>query len=90
MTAKRYCGGLTLRLTYRDRENDYRCFIAAPGAWTTIYVGSPAVLRHAVDSPEAFDDAAHAALSFAADEGREFVERLAAYTDSGWDIRRKP
>lgn len=56
-----------------------------------IIVGAPAVLSHAVDSPEAFDNAAATALSFAHDEGWP-VESHAAYDAelTDWHIGRSP
>jgi hypothetical protein len=48
--------------------------------------------RHAVDCPEAFDDAAHAALSFADDDGpNNWADHSTSKPDgSGWLIERKP
>lgn len=79
--------------TLRDRNGKYRCHIRPIGnrfVHTTVYVGAPAVLSHAVDSPEAFDSAAHAALSFALNDGWP-VEAHAAWVDNaGWHIGRSP
>lgn len=81
--------------TFRNRNGSYRCFLTAPGGSTTIHVGAPASLSHAVDSPEAFDAAAHAAIREADNEGGENDTRwgeIAAYDleGSGWHIGRSP
>jgi hypothetical protein len=53
-------------LTYRDATSDYRVVISADGLQSeTVIVGEPKYLAHAVDSSEAFDEAARAAISFA-------------------------
>lgn len=100
--ATRYSGDLTITLTYRDPHaelfdmypnGDYRATISWPSRARggkhrrTIYVGAPKYLRQAVDSPEAYDSAAHAAISFAAEEESEIGERAAIGTD-GWLISR--
>jgi hypothetical protein len=72
-------------------NGEYRCAIRSTdhkAIVCTIVVGAPAVLSHAVDSPEAFDDAARAALSFADVDWP--VAENAATTDSGWHIGRSP
>ena len=95
--ATRYSGELTVRITYRDEAEDYRCVISARGEGVRgrfllgVYVGVPRLLEHAVDSSEAYDRVAHAALSFAA-EGHGEVERLAGYHGDGtglWHVTRK-
>lgn len=101
MSTLRYSGLARIRVTYVNAfpRGAYRCFItvnpecaprvseALSGA--RIFVGEPACLCRAVDSPEAFDEAAHAALSFALDEGWP-VESYAATNveGSGWHIAR--
>lgn len=78
MSAMRYSGDARVRVTYLDtpdglpenRNGGYRCFVRTDAGETyTCVVGAPQVLEHAVDSPEAFDDAAKAALAFADHEG---------------------
>lgn len=85
MSSIRYCGSLRIRVTYveprgemysdgtlRDVNGTYRCNITPYTENTdiiTVYVGAPAFLSHDVDSSEAFDAAASAALAFAADGG---------------------
>lgn len=87
--ATRYCGLLTLRLSYRDASNDYRVCIATNGYHlATVYVGTPAYLTHAVDSPEAYDETARAALAFAEDDGGDLSD--AAMDDSGYAVTRQP
>jgi hypothetical protein len=77
-------------------NGEYRCRIVPNRTVdvdmaAVIHVGAPAILEHAVDSAEAFDGAAHAALSFASADGWP-VDTYAAYDDtiSGWLIRRIP
>jgi hypothetical protein len=80
VSALRYSGEVRIRITYREarfaeRYSDgtprfpngsYRCYLTGPGGMkATVIVGAPAFLSHAVDCSEAFDEAAHAALSFA-------------------------
>lgn len=79
MSALRYSGDARVRVTYLDtaalpwswyRNGGYRCFVRTDsGATYSCVVGAPQILEHAVDSPEAFDDAAKAALSFAEHDG---------------------
>jgi hypothetical protein len=83
MSTIRYVGDAVVRLTYCDcdpRElhsdgtfrhpnGSYRCHVrAANGEARVIIVGVPAFISKSVDCPEAFDDAASAAVSFATDE----------------------
>jgi hypothetical protein len=71
MSAKRYSGSISIRVTYLDYvhtgrlNGEYRCFLRANNARCTIYVGVPASTLLPVDSPEAFDSAARAAIGFA-------------------------
>jgi len=77
--------------TPRSPNGQYRCYIKDTNGGTpfkiTVWVGTPAYLEHAVDSPESFDSAAHAALSFADDDNGRVSDR-AAHTGSGWHIGR--
>jgi hypothetical protein len=51
-------------------NGSYRCFVRTSGGVKyKCVVGAPAHLDHAVDSPEAFDGAARAALAFAEHDG---------------------
>lgn len=63
-------------MTYRDpkpgdrnRNGDYKVTLSSGGKRKVIYVGAPAFLSHAVDSPKAYDEAFRAAISFADYEG---------------------
>lgn len=88
----RYCGSVAIwcRLVpaaHMSHGEQYECKISERGLHlTTQHVGLPAHLRHAIDSPKAYDEAAHAALSFAVDAGMD--ESGLAYTDSGFEIKR--
>lgn len=105
MSATRYSGELKITLTYRDPpkgmypNGDYRATITwpwrhglpsrGPKSRITVYVGAPKHLRHAVDSPDAFDEAAHAAISFAAEEVPEIENHASmSSTDATWMIAR--
>ena len=98
MSTLRYSGEIRIRVTYLDGSLTtaprYRCFLRGPGDLTaTIIVNAPAYLSHAVDSPEAFDDAAHAALSFAENDDRDWsVHAHAAFKadGTGWHVGRTP
>jgi hypothetical protein len=70
-------------------NGEYRCFLRADGyaATATIIVGAPAHLTNTVDSPEAFDGAAEAAIGFAEDEYGGWAD-LAAYNEDGYHIAR--
>lgn len=101
MSTLRYSGEIRIRITYLDAHGEvfidgtprapngkYRCFLQAKGgARTTVYVGAPASLSHAVDSPEAFDDTAHAAIAFANDEDSQWGD-YAASNEDGYHIVR--
>jgi hypothetical protein len=72
MSAIRYTGQITIRVTYVDARGAYRCALRGPDNMRhTIYVTAPVASRIAVDSSEAFDYAARAAVAFADDEQRE-------------------
>lgn len=81
--ALRYSGKLTIRVLWNDRGY-YNASISSKGRnlWSGT-VGAPKSSRVAVDSPEAYDDTASAALSFAAHEGADV-------DDAGVEITRKP
>jgi hypothetical protein len=77
MSANRFSGTLALRITYVDRDDSYRVSIRARA-------------RYAVDSSEAYDAIARAALGFASYED----EYVAAYAEAdsetgGFAVRRK-
>lgn len=85
MTARRYSGSCTIyvelveeqRLQIQGHPATYRCVVTDSGSKDRfdVMVGHPKHLVRAVDSPEAFDDAAHAAISFALNADTEdFVQ----------------
>ena len=109
MSTLRFSGEVTIRITIVDVPHgahgiQYRCHLSrvenAGSQWerrvtTTQYVGAPRHLSEAIDSSKAFDDTAHAALSFASN--RETAEDdplgwgdVAAYKldGSGWHVGR--
>lgn len=75
--ATRYCGSVKIVCWLRTAPHvlhgeQYECVISkkGEGRLATEYVGLPAYLSKAIDSPEAYDEAARAALAFAVDEGK--------------------
>ena len=89
--ATRFSGDITITIVHSEQESQYACRLALPGGGSGYQVvGEPRILEHAIDAPEALDDVAHAALSFAADEpitGSD-IEDNAAATGEGWHIGR--
>lgn len=110
MSAVRYSGGVRIRVTWVDvaglRDGGhYRCCLSRgdSGGWTvrtTQYVGSN--LQHGsgigIDSPEAFDSAASAALSFASNSETAEDDNPSAWWNTaahdagltGWHVGRSP
>ena len=87
MATKRYSGNVTVAINYVDSENHYKATVSAGGKrGKTVIVNPPRHLTKAVDSAEAYDNAAKAAVSFAEDDG--FDASGAEYTGSGIAIRR--
>lgn len=88
--ARRFCGNVTIDLRYRDRGGGYDCRVVTPVGTMKIAVSEPAVLTHAVDSPESYDSAAHAALSFAIDVNHRIADEAAlGIVDGKYHITRK-
>jgi hypothetical protein len=89
--ATRYCGALRISVTWSDAAGEYKATVhTSDGRWQG-GVRAPAVLQAAVDSPEAYDGAAHAAVTFAVEESHcaHLVEDAAVNVDgSGWLIER--
>lgn len=81
--ALRYSGSLTVRVVWNDRGY-YNASVSRKGRnlWSGT-VGAPRSSRVAVDSPEAYDATASAALSFAAHDGADV-------DDAGAEVTRKP
>jgi hypothetical protein len=102
VSARRYSGEVRIELTLVPAPNmphgeQYRCDISLRGVRLgTQYVGIPAHLEHAIDSPEAFDAAARAALSFAVDEEERGERDWRGFADhcelgpDGWIVRCAP
>lgn len=66
--AKRVSGRVSVRLTYLDEDNVYKCRVSnldGEGSPIKVYVNPPKCSQLSVDSPEAYDNAARAAISFA-------------------------
>lgn len=88
--ATRYSGDVKISIVWNDRADVYNATVSAPGFKPYhVQVGRPAAGRLAVDSPAAYDAAAHAALSFADEDADAFGER-AQYNQAGtgWHIAR--
>lgn len=105
MSALRYSGDVRVRVTYFDPKSgdvfsdgtprhpngSYCCRIVTPGVrGLRVFVGAPAHLEHAVDSPEAFDCAARAALAFADEELGGDLASHCEFDDAGVHVRRMP
>lgn len=92
--ATRYSGGVKVACKLVAAPNmphgeQYRCVLSNDAGKIGVqYVGLPAHLTHAIDSPAAYDAAAHAAISFALDEGM-ISERDVLVGESGHHIHRK-
>ena len=94
--AVRYSGSVRIELTYEDADGCYDGKVVVDGHTYSVSVGPPASGYGpgvAYDSPEAYDRAAHAALSFAAadiewGEGCDIFTPAAELDASGWVIRR--
>ena len=98
--ATRYCGKVKIncKLVHapgRPHGEQYKCDISLDGKRLgTQYVGIPPFIDKAIDSPESYDEAAHAALSFAQheeDSGEKdwgSFDAVCDYSDTGWFIRR--
>ena len=96
--AVRYSGSVRIELTYEDSDGCYDGKVVVDGHTYSVSVGAPASGYGpgiAFDSPEAYDRAAHAALSFAAadtnwGDGCDIFTPAAELDANGWVIRRCP
>lgn len=98
--ATRYCGQvkITVRIVparHMPHGEQYACVISLHGKHLgTMHVGIPAHITRAIDSPEEYDDAARAALSFAADEEERgekdwgSIDGVCDYGESSYFVRR--
>lgn len=99
--AIRYCGSVKINCKlvpakHMPHGEQYKCDISIGGKKLgTQYVGIPSYLTHAIDSPMAYDSAAHAAISFATDEadrGEKEWDGLSDavdWSDDGYAIGRR-
>lgn len=91
--ARRYSGDVVVTCTYRD-EGHYDCTVSTPSETVDVQVMPPASgygRGVAYDSPEAYDQVAHAALSFVADDHPDLdLPDLATDdpTGTGWWVGR--
>jgi hypothetical protein len=94
--AVRYSGSVRIELSYNDSDGCYDGKVVVDGHTYSVSVGPPASGYGpgvAYDSPEAYDRAAHAALSFAAadaewGDGCDIFTPAADLDANGWVIRR--
>lgn len=87
--AKRFCGHGFVTIKFEDRSNTYRCTVDdGEGGQGRVSVGLSGRLDKAVDSPEAYDEVAGAAISFACDDRTVSSDRFES-DNRGWVIRRK-
>jgi hypothetical protein len=92
----RYSGSVRIELTYQDSDGCYDGKVIVEAHTYSVSVGPPASGYGpgvAYDSPEAYDHAAHAALSFAAadvewGDGCDIFTPAAEVGESGWVIHR--
>lgn len=102
MSTLRWSGEIRIRITYFETpvQGKYRCYLTTTESRvtqsTTIILMGPSILVRPVDSPEAFDEAARAALAFACDDKGEREGNgdaidwgaYAAFDDSGYFVSR--
>lgn len=78
--AKRVSGRVSVRLTYLDEDDCYKCRVSnldGEGSPIKVYVNPPKCSQLSVDSSQAYDDAARAAIAFAG------VQEYAMYENVG-------
>lgn len=103
MTARRYSGSCTVYVELVEEQDlqipgqpaTYRCVVTdrKSGDRYGVMVGHPKHLVRGVDCPQAFDEAAQAALSFAVeDTGSEYLEFHPSHARdlSGYHVGRRP
>ncbi len=87
MSARRWCGRYCLRIRLLPTDR-YRVWVSRRGARVTKFdVLPPVQLERALDHPNAFDEAARAAMSFFSVTD-EFDEEAAEHSDAGFQVRR--
>lgn len=69
--AERLSGDTRVTLAWNDHTQQWRCDVSCRDGRKTIYVGRAPADRNGVDSREAYDSAARAAVAFAVDKGLE-------------------
>lgn len=77
--AMRYSGQVTVSIRFDDRNDQYVASVQSPGGRETVHVPWKWSTK-GVDTPEAYDDAARAAISFAE---RTKAGDYATYDESG-------
>ena len=92
--ARRYSGSVVVEVTWSDNEDQYVGRVITPEGSSRQSVRAPAILEHAVDSPVAYDAAAHAMLSFSESDLAKSGIALDAHAlfepdGSGWTVCRK-
>ena len=87
--AERFSGDLKINVRLDDRLGYFASVSRGGRLLWRGRMGWPPAGRGALDSPKAYDEAAHAALSFANDEVRG-LGASAETDDMGWKIRRVP
>lgn len=86
--ATRVCGRVKINCVLEvargmPHGHQYKCTLSKDGRHlSTQYVGIPQHLTQAIDCPEAYDDAARAAVSFASNDG-EISDGGLAWSGSG-------
>lgn len=86
--ARRYSGNTRIYVNHYPTHRAYLSSVVTPeGRWAG-WVEEPTILGHPARSSEAFDFAAHTALSCAADEDPD-VKNHAEACDRGWVVKRR-
>jgi hypothetical protein len=89
--ALRYCGDLIIRIRWIDTAGAYSAVVRNTRGQMVgrAMVSPPAHTLRAVDCPAAYDDAAHAALSFVAEpHGGDLPEANTNFDGCGWFLTR--
>lgn len=86
---ERWCGTVVIAIVLTAND-EYTCTVVDGDDEVGLVIGPPAVLTTALDSDEAIDAVAHAAVSFATHEHPSTFSGAEMKEDaSGWKIRRE-
>jgi len=89
---RRYSGNVEIKMRYRPLMGGYECELHFPNPKENpsvyVNVGEPSCIEYAIDSKEALDATARAALSFGADDNRfcDSIEEHAELGEDSWVV----